>query len=98
MTIDPVAAIPAEITSQLIAERVATPRADFGSLVGPQLEGLNQVLLQSEAATVDFALGGGASIHEVMMSIEQARLSLQLAVEVRNKAVEAYQELMRMQL
>lgn len=98
MMIDPVAAVPAELTTQMVRDNRPAERADFGALVGTQLENLNQALSQSDAATLDFALGGTTPVHEVMLSIEQARLSLQLAVEVRNKAVEAYQELMRMQL
>jgi flagellar hook-basal body complex protein FliE len=37
-------------------------------------------------------------MHDVMISMEQARMNLMFMVEVRNRVVEAYQELMRMQL
>ncbi|MEO0575457.1 MAG: flagellar hook-basal body complex protein FliE [Pseudomonadota bacterium] len=40
----------------------------------------------------------GVHLHELMMSLETARLELQLAVEVRNRLVEGYQELSRMQV
>jgi flagellar hook-basal body complex protein FliE len=38
------------------------------------------------------------NIHDVVIAQEKASLSLQLALQVRNKAVEAYQEMMRMQI
>jgi flagellar hook-basal body complex protein FliE len=38
------------------------------------------------------------NVHQVMLALEEASLSLQLAVQVRNKVVEAYQEIARMQL
>jgi flagellar hook-basal body complex protein FliE len=44
------------------------------------------------------AAGQDVPVHDVMISLEQARMQLMFMVEVRNRAVEAYQELMRMQL
>jgi len=38
------------------------------------------------------------NVHEIMIAAEKARLSLELAIQVRNKAIEAYQEIMRMQI
>lgn len=45
-----------------------------------------------------YAAGEPVSPHELMIAMEQARTSLQLAVEVRNRLVEAYQEVSRMQV
>jgi flagellar hook-basal body complex protein FliE len=42
--------------------------------------------------------GEDISVHEVMIAAEKAKLSLDLAIQVRNKAIEAYQEIMRMQI
>jgi flagellar hook-basal body complex protein FliE len=49
-------------------------------------------------ATEAFISGEDLNIHEVMLITEEAKMSLQLAVQVRNKLVEAYQEINRMQL
>jgi flagellar hook-basal body complex protein FliE len=43
------------------------------------------------------AAGDAVSLHEVMMRAEEARLSFQLVVQLRNHVLEAYQEIMRMQ-
>ncbi|OQX20566.1 MAG: flagellar hook-basal body complex protein FliE [Desulfobulbaceae bacterium A2] len=42
--------------------------------------------------------GGTRDIHEVMIAMEEADISLRLLVQVRNKALEAYQEIMRLQV
>ncbi|MGB3261796.1 flagellar hook-basal body complex protein FliE, partial [Paenisporosarcina sp.] len=48
--------------------------------------------------TNQLVTGEVKDIHEVMIASQKASLSLQLTVQVRNKVVEAYQEVMRMQL
>ena len=48
--------------------------------------------------TEDLVTGRSDNIHEVMISMEQAQLSFQLMLEIRNKMVETYQELTRMQI
>ena len=66
----------------------------FKQAMGSVDENLNS----SEAATASLALGDGLELHQVMLAAEQASLSLQLTVQVRNKILEAYQEVMRMQV
>ncbi len=53
---------------------------------------------ESEQMIRDFALGEDVELHQVMIAAEEANLALQLTVQVRNKVIEAYQEIMRMQL
>lgn len=59
---------------------------------------LNDRLLASDQAVRGLALGNVENLHQTMMSLEQARLSLQLLLQVRNGALDAYQQLMRMQI
>ena len=53
---------------------------------------------ESEKMTSQLVTGEVQDIHEVMIASQKASISLQLTVQVRNKVVEAYQEVMRMQL
>ncbi|RPJ75306.1 MAG: flagellar hook-basal body complex protein FliE [Acidobacteria bacterium] len=46
--------------------------------------------------TVGAMLGGTGDVHEAMIALQQADIALQLTVQVRNKLVQAYQEIMRM--
>ena len=48
--------------------------------------------------TSEFVSGGEVDLHEMILGMEEAKMSLQLAIQVRNKVVEAVQELTRMQL
>jgi flagellar hook-basal body complex protein FliE len=56
----------------------------------------NQSQVRADTAVKNLAAGKSQDIHEVMMAMEQARLSMMAVVEVRNKLVEAYQDLSKM--
>jgi flagellar hook-basal body complex protein FliE len=71
---------------------------DFAAWFDRQLDELNQQIGSSEVALRNLAAGETDNIHHVMLSLEKAKLSFQLMLQVRNKALEAYQEVMRMQL
>jgi flagellar hook-basal body complex protein FliE len=98
MNIEPILAVSANLETPQVASSELRAPIDFGALVGEPLDALNTALQQADASTTAFALGDDVPVHEVMIHLEEARLAMQLAVEVRNRAVEAYQELMRMQL
>jgi flagellar hook-basal body complex protein FliE len=53
---------------------------------------------QADATAVTMAAGGPVDLHDVMIASEKAALGFQLALQLRNKVVEAYQEIMRMQV
>ncbi len=46
----------------------------------------------------DFVMGKTENVHEVMLAMEKANLSFQLMLEIRNRAIETYQEISRMQM
>lgn len=56
--------------------------------------------LQAEADTAVFQLAAGQAddLHGVMSALERASLALELTIAIRNKLVESYQEIMRMQV
>ncbi len=57
---------------------------------------VNQMQMDADKKATDLANGKDTNIHETMLSASQAELSFNLMVQVRNKALEAYQEIMRM--
>jgi flagellar hook-basal body complex protein FliE len=59
---------------------------------------LNGQLNAADASMTDFAAGGSADLHTVMLQMEEASVSLKAAVDVRDKLLGAYQEIMRTQL
>ncbi len=72
--------------------------ADFlGQLKSGAVQ-LNEQTDQATALLSSYAVGENVAPHDLVMAMEQAKLSLQLAVEVRNRLVDAYQELARLQI
>jgi len=70
----------------------------LGQMFKQTLEEVQAAQNQSDKMTSQLVTGEVQDIHEVMIASQKASLSLQLTVQVRNKVVEAYQEVMRMQL
>jgi len=64
----------------------------FKELVGK----VNDLSQQSDQAIQGLATGENRNLHETMIAVEKASLSFQFMSQVRNKALEAYQEVMRM--
>ena len=59
---------------------------------------LNTSLTSTDASVSSFAAGGSADLHTVMLEMQQASLELKLGVQVRDKLLEAYQDIMRLQV
>jgi flagellar hook-basal body complex protein FliE len=80
------------------AQQTQPTGSGFGQMLGQALGNLGQ--LQVDAATQSQALATGqaSDVSAVAMSVERASLALQLAAQIRNKAVDAYQELFRLQV
>lgn len=80
----------------------ATEGADgigsFANMLKDKLGELNASQADSAAAMQDVATGRVDDIAQTMLRIEQAGVTLQMATQVRNKVIESYQEIMRMQM
>lgn len=72
--------------------------AGFGQLVTDGLDGVNRSLVSAQAGVQSLALGNPVNLHQVMINLEESRLSFQLMMQVRNRLLEAYQDVMRMQV
>lgn len=70
----------------------------FGSMLGDAVAQLDALKKTGDANVTRLATGQPVDLSEVMISLEQANLGFQLATQVRNKLVEAYQEISRMQV
>lgn len=70
----------------------------FAEALKGSLAEVNQAQLSADHAAQQIAAGETKNLHEAMIKLEEADISLRLMVQVRNKAVEAYQEVMRMQV
>jgi flagellar hook-basal body complex protein FliE len=72
--------------------------ASFGELLKKSIQQVNQLQNESNAAVEKLATGQEKDIHNTMIAMEKASVSFHLTMQVRNKMIEAYQEVMRMQV
>lgn len=99
MTVPVTALLLADAVPPLMTpSRQITTNVDFGALVTQGLNSVDNSLAAADQKVRILASGDEIATHDVMISMEEARLSLLFAAEVRNRVVEAYQELSRMQL
>ena len=70
----------------------------IGSSFGSGLDSVNQARLEADRMQEDLAMGGPTSIHDAMIAAEKAQLSLQMAIQVRNRILPAYTEINSMAL
>lgn len=70
----------------------------FNNVLSEFISDVNKSQIHSSDLTKDFADGKEVEIHEVMIAGEKAKTELQLLMEIRNKTVDMYKELSRMQV
>jgi flagellar hook-basal body complex protein FliE len=75
-----------------------TDGASFSDFLRSAIDQVNSDQLASDKMAEGLATGQAPDLHTVMITTEKAQLSFQLAVQIRNKALESYQEIMRMQM
>jgi flagellar hook-basal body complex protein FliE len=75
-----------------------SPTVSFGNYLKDAISSLNDTQLQADSAINSFVKGDDIYVHQVMLSMQKAELTLNLAMQLRNKVVAAYEEIMRMQV
>jgi flagellar hook-basal body complex protein FliE len=76
----------------------ATTGADFGEWLGNALDSVSASQSKADGLAVQAATGDLTAIHDFTVASTEAQLLTQLTVEVRNRAVEAFNDIMRMQV
>lgn len=101
MSADAIAAIGAlaPVDARFIgASAAAAPVDGFAAMVTRGLDQVEAALTSADNDMRQLAAGDSPNLHVVMMHLEEAKLSLQLLAQVRNRLLDAYQEVMRMQV
>ena len=93
--IDPVFSSPLEKMAKEKQAKV-NPLGDFKKVLTESIGDVNSQLLQADVDAREM-IAGNKDIHEAMISMEQAHISMRLLIQVRNKVISAYEEIMRMQ-
>ena len=65
----------------------------MGSAFSDSINALNNTKLEAERMQEDLAMGGSTNVHDAMIAAEKASLSMQMAIQVRNRILAAYTEI-----
>ncbi len=100
MSIEAIGAIGAVVDAEgLLAPAAAqAPQADFAKWFAGEVGQVDRSAATARADIGKLVSGNTQSLHEVMIHMEEAKLSFQLLAQVRTRLLEAYQEVMRMQV
>lgn len=98
MSIDAISQVIGEMSDVGAAASSGAAPASFSQRLQAEFEAVNSKLVGAETELQQLAAGKTTDLHHVMLAMEDARLSFQLLVQVRNKVLEAYQDVMRMQV
>lgn len=90
------------ISLQQIPGRKAPINEDFGTSFAQHLkeavDNVNKLQINADIETQKLVAGEAENLHQVLIATEEAKIALELTVQVRNKIIEAYQEISRMQI
>jgi len=97
------ALFPSQIKLSPELEKLAKGRASeptdgssFGDMLSQKIGQVDHLQKAADVATTEVATGKSRNLHEAVLAMEMADTSLRLLVTVRNKAIEAYQDIMKM--
>lgn len=99
--IAPITSLPATNITPILAPATTTAVVPTRSFADTMVDAMNSLNTQQNKAAdlaKDFALGKTSDIHGVMIASEEATISFQMATQVRNKIIDAYQEVMRISM
>lgn len=108
MSVDPIAFLPPSVPLaalegpqapvESMLPQGAQGLSTFGQWFEQRLGQVNTQLQAADHGLQALATGQAQNLHQVMIDLEEARLSFQMLVQVRNRVLEAYQDVMRMQV
>ena len=97
----PTTSVPSITPASVTANKPTSATSDTGSfsdVFSKLLGGVNQQQLASEEAVQQLVAGENDNLQDVVLSVAKADLSFRMVLEIRNRLIEAYQEVMRMQV
>lgn len=89
---------PANFSLMSESSAISEPSGQFANWFSQQLAQVNDQLKAADHGIHQLAVGDASSLHQVMIDLEQAKLSMQLVMQVRNHLLDAYREVLQMQV
>ncbi len=78
--------------------RPAAKSTTFGEILKKSLDEVNDLQKEGQKAMSDIATGQVKDLHQAAIAIDKAEMSMKMMLEVRNKAINAYKEILRTQI
>jgi flagellar hook-basal body complex protein FliE len=91
-------AMPVAGAGAISAPAAAGKPGQFASLLEGAIQGIQQYGNRADQAVQNLISGESGELHSVALAVQRADLAFDLGLQIRNKVVSAYQEVMRMQL
>ncbi len=95
---EPIREIGAPIQPPALEPRSGKGPAGFASVFREALDRVEGLRRSADESTVKLLTGESEELHQAVLAVQRAELAFELFLEVRNKVVQAYQEIMRMQV
>jgi flagellar hook-basal body complex protein FliE len=76
----------------------AAPGANFHQVLASAISHVTQASAAADAAVSNYLAGGNQELHSTILATQNASLNFELLLQVRNKVVSAYDEIMKMQI
>ena len=70
----------------------------FGDTIGNFLDAVNTAQMDAKYSVAEIVTGESENLHEAMAKVEEAKISFELMLEIRNKLLQSFQEIQRMQV
>ena len=77
---------------------IATGNGEFGNLLKDAMSEANEIQQKGEKALADLSTGQVKDLHQAALALNKAETSMKMMLEVRNKALNAYKEILRTQI
>lgn len=95
---DPKLAMPDGVKTPLAQQSPQNVLENFHEILQASLKQVNSLQQSADVLKQKTATGEIYDLHQVMVATEEARIALELTMQIRNKVIEAYQEVSRMQV
>lgn len=92
------AAMPTMLTMPSLQPAPADAVGQFGQLVTQGIDHVNNDLVASQVDMQRLATGNASDLHNIMIHLEESQLSFQLMMQVRSRLLDAYSDVMKMQV
>ena len=90
--------VPSELQKGSGTAKTAAGAESFADILKKSINETNELQVEGEKAATDIATGQVKDLHQAAIAIDKAETSMKLMLEVRNKAVSAYKEILRTQM